>query len=285
MATAAAPGRIASRSPQNRSGDPIRPILVSGAGLSESEREKRRLELRRKWTGRLIVLTPELRDPRNPDNPLALSWQFNWNGWKAAHPTWQHPEFRKHCFAIVLKSGVLLKAYSVDSLIRMKWIVETIQPLMKIYGIEVPAFYEDLARKWAGCYRRPEEFDGVRIEQTVQLGVQWWRHDTFLLYTAIHELAHGRSRHEQDRPIDLYLNHRQPFRRHFGLLLAAFLITDTRLTRRKQCWIRSYCVEDSYAPPIHPGPERGWQFDGDGHYIVCPHPTDDPPPWWSREDW
>jgi len=86
-------------------------------------------------------------------------------------------------------------------------------------------------------------------------------------------------------PFDRYLGHLEPFRRRAGLLYAAFLNTDTRLTRRQQCWIRSYCVEDSYSPPIHPGPEKGWQFDGDGHYIVCPHPVNDPPEWWSREDW
>jgi len=286
MTTATAPERIASRSPQNRLGDPICPILVSGAGLSESEREKRRLELRRELTGRLVILTPELRDPRNLDNFLALSPQFPWDRWRAEHPTWRHPEFRKHNFAIILSDGTLLKTYSVDALIRMKWAVETVRQLMELYQIEVPAFYEDLSRNWSGCYRWPENLDGVHIEQTIQLSSRSTERDTFLLLTAIHELAHGRSRHEQNRPIDLYLNHREPFRRHLGLLLAAFLNTTAReLNPGQQRWLRSYAVEDSYAPPIHPGPEKGWQFDGDGHYIVCPHPTDDPPPWWSREDW
>jgi hypothetical protein len=285
MATTATLAEITAESPRSGSGDPIRPILTSGAHLSPAEREQRRLELRRELAGRLIVLTPELRDPRSLDNFLALSPQFPWDHWRAAHPTWHHPEFRRHNYGMCLRDGTLIKAYSVDSLIRMKWVVETIQPLMKLCDIEVPAFYEDLAWRWSGCYRRPENLGGVHIEQTVQLSIQGEPRDTFLLYTAIHELAHGRSLHERNRPIDLYLNHRQPFRRHFGLLLIAFLSTTGRsLGSGQQRWFRSYCVEDRYSPPIHPGPEWGWQFDWDGHYIVCPHPIDNPPPWWSRED-
>jgi hypothetical protein len=259
---------------------------VSGEGLPPEERERRRLELRQEWTGRLIVLTPELRDPRNPDNFLALSPQFPWDRWKAEHPTWRHPENRRHGYAMILEDGTLLKTYSADCLVRMKWIVETIRPLMDLYGIEVPAFYEDRALNYSGCYRRPEELGGVRIEQTIQLSSRSTERDTLLLYAAIHELAHSRNRREQDRPIDLYLNHKEPFRRHFGLLLAAFLNTTAReLSPGQQRWIRSCCVEDRYSPPIHPGPEKGWQFDGDGRYIVCPHPVNDPPKWWSREDW
>lgn len=172
----------------------------------------------------------------------------------------------------------------MDFIILLKWTVETIQPLMNLYDIEVPAFYEDLARKYAGCVRRPEDHGGVFVEQTIQLGSQEGR-PTALVHAAIHELAHCRPRRDRECPFDRYLGHLEPFRRRAGLLYAAFLNTDTRLTRRQQCWIRSYCVEDSYSPPIHPGPEKGWQFDWDGHYIVCPHPVSDPPEWWSREDW
>ena len=260
---------------------------MSGEGLPPEDRERRRLELRREWTGRLIVLTPELRDPRNPDSPISLVPSFPWDAWRAEHPSWHHPESRRHRYALILESGRILRAYSVDSIMLLKWVVETIQPLMKLYDIEVPAFYEDLASTWAGCCRYPEERDGVYVEQTIQLSIRSNQRPVFMLFTAIHELAHCRARRDRDLPFGLYLHHRKPFRTRAGLLCAAFLNTTAReaLSRRQQAWFRSYCVEDDWGRPIHPGPEKGWQFGGDGHYIVCPHPVNDPPEWWSREDW
>jgi len=103
---AAAPDRSGALSPPALHSDPLRPILMPGEGLPPAERERRRLELRRQWTGRLIALTPELRDPRNLDGPLAISPQFPWDTWLAAHPTWSHPEFRQHRYAMAASIGV-----------------------------------------------------------------------------------------------------------------------------------------------------------------------------------
>jgi hypothetical protein len=275
--------RSAALSPRTGSGDPIRPILVCTEGLPPAEREKRRLALRREWAGRLIVLTPELRDPRNLDNFLALSPQFPWTEWFVAHPSWVHPEFRKHRYALALDDGTLLKTYSVDFLMRLKWAVETVRPLMAERGLEVPAFYEELTMNWTGTIHPASTYGDAYVEQTILLSGCEEDRDTYLLFTLLHELAHARPRSERHRPVEDYFGHRTAFRTRFGILLHRFLEMDTGISNLRRLWLRAYAVEDRFAP-INPGPEVNFHFEGK-RWLLIPHTVEDPPKWWSREDW
>jgi len=281
---AADPDRSGALSPPVLHSDPIRPILVSGEGLPPKERERRRLELRRQWTGRLIRLTLELRDPRNLDSPVSLSPSFPWDAWLAAHPTWTHPESRHHRYAMIMEDGTLLRAYSADFLVRLKWAVETVRPVMREFDIPVPAFYEELSRCWAGSLKPASYHGDAYVEQVILLSGQQHR-DTYLAYTAFHEMAHARPRLECPRPVEDYFAHLEPFQIRFGLILKRFLETDTSMREAQRRFLRSYAWEDDYGRPLHPGPERGWQGDSNGRWIHCPHPTWDPSSEWSREDW
>lgn len=232
--------------------------------------------------GRIIRMTPELQDPLSRENFLALNASFPWAGWLAAHPTWQHNETRRYRFAMVLDSGVLLKTYTVGFLFRLLWIVETIQPLMAAKGIEVPVFYEGLGHAWNGKILSAMDHGGVYTEQTIVLCSPQHR-DTYLLHAAIHELAHCRPSHERDTSVEDYLWHREDFRARHGLILYDFLATEKTLNPSQRRCLRSYAMEDDQAPPIHPGPEPGWNFEGK-QWLLLPHPIFDPPVW-SREDW
>jgi hypothetical protein len=281
--TAMLRGSTALTSPEPRR-DPLRPILVSGEGLAPDERERRRLELRREWAGRLIVMTRELTDALNPDNPLALSpVAFPWLEWsEAMHLT--HSELRRPRYAYIFEDGVIAKAYSVDFLIRLRWVVELLRPLMLQENIVVPAFYQVGWTRFGGARELPAIHGDAVVPQVIDLSTRC-ANDADLAYCAIHELAHcdqlpgpdGRSAADA---------HGIEFRATFGRYLNWLLNGPggTRVSKHEDRWIRSYAVEDSYAPPIHPGPGRGWQFDRDGRWVVCPHPVNDPPAW-ALEDW
>jgi len=264
------------------SGDPIRPILTSGAHLSPTERERRRLELRREWAGRLIVLSRELTDALNPDNPLALSpVAFPWLEWSEA-TNLTFPELRRPRYAYILGDGTLLKAYSVEFLIRMKWAVELLRPLMLEEDIEVPAFYEFGMTKMGGARELPAVYGAATVPQVISLS----RHcagDADLAFVLAHELAHDSQLLSDRRDPDA---HGAEFRARFGRYLDWVVNGPgaAQLSEMENRWVRSYAVEDNYAPPTHPL-GRSWQMDRDGHWLVCPHPVSDPPKWWAREDW
>lgn len=268
--------------PHDGSGDPIRPILVSGEGLAPDERERRRLEFRREWAGRLIILNRELTDALNPDGPLALDPGFPWLEWSAT-TDFTHPALRRHRYAyIFVEDGITLHAYSVDFLIRLKWVVELLRPLMLANGHWVPAFYEAGWTKMGGARELPAVFGAAVVPQVITLS-RHCANDADLAYCGTHEMAHAdQLLADRDDPEA----HGEKFCARFGRYLE-WVVNGPgadHLSDRENRWIRSYAMEDSYAPPTHPL-GRSWQMDRDGHWLVCPHPVSDPPEWWSREDW
>lgn len=270
MTGTAATRGSAALTPREASRNPLRPILVSGAGLAPDERERRRLALRQELAGRLLVLTPELRDPRNLDNPLALNPAFPWK-----MPS-SDPEFRRHCYALVLEDGVVLRSYSVEFLIRLRWAVKMVRPLMRREHLEVPVFYESRSTKLGGRQYTPITVAGFYLEQSIVLTSL--ATDPHLLYITLHELAHCTPAGCQLDPRS-FGEHGFAFQTRFGEYLHFVLETSTKPAGLENRWLRSFAVEDDYFPPIHPGPERGWQFDRDGHWLMCPHPISDPPNW------
>lgn len=270
--------------PRAGSGDPLRPILVSGEGLPPIERERRRLELRQEWSGRLLVLSRNLTDVLNPDSPLALDSGFKWLEWSDA-TGFDHPALRRHRYAYILEDGTVLHAYSVDFLIRLKWAVELLRPLMLQENIVVPAFYQVGWTRIGGARELPAILGDAVVPQVIELSTHC-ANDADLAYCATHELAHC-DQLPDPAGQNVATDHDIEFRARFGRYLDWLLNGPgaAGLRQREDRQIRSYAMEDNYAPPMHPIPGRSWQVAADGRWLSCPHPVSRPPEWWSCEEW
>lgn len=241
--------------------------LEPTAASSTPEREARRLRLRGELVGHVIRLTDELRDPRNLDSPLALAPGCNWTSWKAAHRRWLHGELSHHRYARVLEDGVILRTYSLDFLVQLERIVETLQPLMRANRIVVPVWYEGLGRTWDGRIYSAMDFGGVKIEQTIalsrQLKPEWRQGEEYrgflgLLYSATHELGHARPADQHHVDAAEFLGHGVGFQVRHGLLLHQFLSGETLLPRNEKRALRRWARDDDWGRPICPAPGLNW---------------------------
>jgi len=268
---AAAPDRSGALSPPVPHRDPMRPILVSGEGLQPQERERRRLELRRQWTGRLIALTPELRDPTDLDGPLAMNPRFNWPQWRASVPrSWDHGALRCHRWGLVLSDGTVLRVYKKEFLPRLQWAVESVTPLLRRHHIEVPLWCESQATVWTGCCHPLMTLNGEGIGNTILLSGR--EPDLRLVYNTIHEIGHCTPgpRSDLDPTVET-LGHDEGFRRRFGTLLYEFLDEGKTLDEDQRLWLRSCAVYDDWGAPICPSLEPGWCWK-QRRRLPCPRP-------------
>jgi hypothetical protein len=303
--------RIAPESPPAAAGGKIARSVGRTGVRPDTTRERARLELRRSLVGQVVRLTPEWRDALNPDNPFALDPSWSWL--ETAAGAW---ELRMFNYGMILEDAIL-RSYSEPFLLRLAWVVETLTPLMREERLEIPAWYERRSRlalhkperrklvAAAGGLRSGDSakkltlitaswepggpVDGRNVGQSIAL-TGHSQHDTALLYSALHELAHAI---RSDDPLELaderLAEHSSDagelaFRRRYGRLLQRMLDEDSSLTRGQQRWLRSWAVEDALSSPIPPEPRRSWSFDAAGRYLVLPHPVDDPPNWWDLEE-
>lgn len=224
------------------------------------EREARRLEQRASLAGSTIRLTPELMDPTNPANPLALAPYFPWRGWRDyVPPSWDHRELRWYNWAEVLEDDghTILKTKDEDSLLWLKETVLAVSPLLRQNHIEVPVWYEIRTRNgdWRGIACPKQTFGGEVVPNSI--GLDTLESPTALIFHALHEGAHCVA--EAGGPLDPEIDtcgHGPAFRERFGLLLHSALEGAVPLTPGQRRWLRQRAHHDTYAPPTHP--KEGW---------------------------
>ena len=224
-------------------------------------RERRRLEKRRDLVDQNVRLPREWADALNPDSPFALNPHMAWLEW-AGKSRW-HDELRWMKWASATPSGCLLKAYSEDGLNQLRQAVLKVQPVMKHFGIFVPAFYQNNGWRWTGGCSYLEEFDGIVIPQVIVLSTKVSSpHE--LTWALLHECAH----HGLDiHPVPQKRNvsrldfqkslHSERFARRFGEILAFYLENQARPL--EALTLRRMARNDDYAPPIDPTGKGWWK--------------------------
>lgn len=244
--------------------------------LALPREENRRVEQRRRLAGQVVKLDEALRDPYNPENPLALAPSFSWDKWRALHPGWSHCELRRGLsFAKVLDDGTILKTYSRDFLTELERVVATLQPLSSSRKIQVAYWYEQRGWRVGGRVDPSMELDGVSVPQGIGLGRYWpvtWTDQwgrilshgkepavfTELCFNGVHEMCHCRPSDESGRGPQEYLGHSEEFGIRFGLMLDEFLRTDTTLPPNEKRAIRRLARNDEWGRPICPVHGRDW---------------------------
>lgn len=211
--------------------------------------------------GTTTRLTPDLRDPTNPENELALAPYFPWSRWRDyVPPSWDHRELRWYNWAEVLgdETHTILKTKDEDSLLWLRETVVAVSPLLRHYRIHVPVWYELRTRNgdWRGIACPKQSFGGEVVPNSI--GLDTCEAPVALIYHALHEAAHcvPEVGGQLDPDTDV-CGHGPAFRERFGLLLwDAVEKGAVSLTNGQRDWLCRRAHEDTYAPPTHP--REGW---------------------------
>lgn len=240
----------------------IEDCLAKPRPRRSAKREERRLERRASLAGRTIRLTPELQDPTNPENAVALAPYFPWSRWREHVPkSWGHRELLRYEWARVLdnQQHTVIKAKTEDSLPWLEDAILAISPQLERFRISVPVWYELKTRgsDWRGTACPEQGFLGELLPNSIALYAL--DPPTRLIYHALHEASHAIP--APGGPLDPEVDvtgHGPAFRERFGLLLLDAIEGDGPLAPGQRHLLRHEAHYDSYAPPLHPREDWLW---------------------------
>ena len=120
----------------------------------DAERERLRLQRRAELAGLLMPLSPEDRDPMNPESEYCANPWFDWKTWRASVPRcWDHGELRAHRHALILddEPKTVIRTYNRFFATELQQVLEVVRPLMVAHRIAVPFLYEVQTRVDLTC--------------------------------------------------------------------------------------------------------------------------------------